>query len=140
MSILFLFFFFICRGNLCRFKPYLSSVFAAEIIFNSNSIFLLYLPREPKSNCSTPVPRLLIFLLHDESGYSVIAASRLLPPASAFRLSGSQSGTVRYQSIPVPDWASLFRYRAGSSICILVHSGTGMNRCRTVWRSRIKTV
>jgi hypothetical protein len=40
--------------------------------------------------------------------------------------------SVRYRSIPVPNWISLFRYRTGSGIGIFVHSGTGLTGCRTV--------
>ncbi len=32
--------------------------------------------------------------------------------------------SVRYRSIPVPDWVPLFRYQIGSVICILFHPGT----------------
>jgi hypothetical protein len=34
--------FFICFRNHCKFKPYLYSLFAAEIVVNSNRILLLY--------------------------------------------------------------------------------------------------
>ncbi len=39
--------------------------------------------------------------------------------------------SVRYRSIPVPDWVHLFQYCTGSGIGIFVHSGTGLIRCRT---------
>jgi hypothetical protein len=34
--------FFICLRNHCKFEPYLHSLFAAEIVVNSNRILLLY--------------------------------------------------------------------------------------------------
>jgi hypothetical protein len=37
--------------------------------------------------------------------------------------------SVRYRSIPVPDWVLIFRYRTGSGISIFVHSGTGLIGC-----------
>ncbi len=37
--------------------------------------------------------------------------------------------SVRYRSIPLPDWVFLFWYWAGSGICILCHSGTGSPGC-----------
>ncbi len=48
------------------------------------------------------------------------------------------SNSVRYRSIPVPDWDSLFRYWAGSGIDIFFHPGTEMIRCRTFRRSGMK--
>jgi hypothetical protein len=38
--------------------------------------------------------------------------------------------SVRYQSIPLPDWFSLFRFLTGSGICICNNSGTGLSGCR----------
>jgi hypothetical protein len=32
--------------------------------------------------------------------------------------------SVRHLSFPVPDWVPLFRYRTGTGIGILFHSGT----------------
>jgi hypothetical protein len=45
--------------------------------------------------------------------------------------------SVRYRSIPVPDWDPLFRYRTGSGIGISVHFGTVLTGCRTVRHSGI---
>jgi hypothetical protein len=45
--------------------------------------------------------------------------------------------SVRYRSIPVPDWVLLSRYLTGSGIGVFVHSGTGLIRCRTVRHSGI---
>jgi hypothetical protein len=38
--------------------------------------------------------------------------------------------SVRYQSIPLPDWFFLFRFLTGSGICICNNSGTGLTGCR----------
>jgi hypothetical protein len=45
--------------------------------------------------------------------------------------------SVRYRSIPVPDWVPLFRYPTGSGIGFFVHSGTGLTGLRTVRHSGI---
>ncbi len=45
--------------------------------------------------------------------------------------------SVRYRSIPLPDWVPLFRYRTGSGIVISDHSSTGLTECRTVQHSGI---
>jgi hypothetical protein len=46
--------------------------------------------------------------------------------------------SVRYKSIPVPDWVPIFRYQTGSGIGIFVHSGTGLTGCQTVRHSGIQ--
>jgi hypothetical protein len=147
-------FFFICRRKQCRFYSYFSSLFAAEIFVDSNLIFLLFLRRKSFSIWTVffsficPGNPNLIVPHRCRGCLFFYCTTRAASPwllhrgwCRRHRHSGFQHlSPVWYQSIPVPDWASLFRYRAGSSICILVHSGTRMNRCRTVWRSRIKTV
>ncbi len=45
--------------------------------------------------------------------------------------------SIRYRSIPVTDWVFLFRYRTGSGIGTLFHSGIGLTRCRIVRHSGI---
>ena len=63
--------------------------------------------------------------------HSWASASRPMPPASVFRHPTFQSGTGAFR---YPDWV---RYRTGSGIGILFHSGTGLTGCRTVWHSGI---
>ncbi len=49
----------------------------------------------------------------------------------------SSSISVRYRSIPVPDWIPVFRHRTASGIGIFIHSGTGLTGCRTFRHSGI---
>ena len=66
--------------------------------------------------------------------HSWASALRPMPPASSFWHPESQCCTEAilywYRSKPVLDWAPLFSYRTGSGI--LIYSGTGLTRCRTV--------
>jgi hypothetical protein len=72
--------------------------------------------------------------------HSWTSASRSMPPASASTRCHRHSHlasyiSVRYRSIPAPDWVPLFRYRTGSGIGFFVHSGAGLTGCRTVRHS-----
>ncbi len=56
-----------------------------------------------------------------------IAGHRIKADAAGIRIPTSGI-SVRYLSIPVPDWVPLFRYQTGFGVDIFVHSSTQTDR------------